>query len=98
MSSDKNYDNAYGRYLPEGWTKFDSPDDIQVRWQGPQGEVLDVLPLRALGINRWQHRWRLTVLPTHNWAIYGQINGQGHMALQAVLALRTFPTKEEDPR
>jgi hypothetical protein len=89
MTTD-NYDNAYGRYLsPLGFTKSDTPPDpLHIRWVGPTGEIVDVLPRRKYlaGNDRWRHLWHLT-LPATPERLGGYINGYGHLRLLGVLAL-----------
>ena len=85
--ADDSYDRAYGRYLdkamPDYWQLADPPDSVHVRWQGKDGEILEVLPRRKFGTGAtdWQHLWTLTVLPKRGRYMNGCIRGKGHTAL-----------------
>jgi hypothetical protein len=105
MAYSDDHSRPYGRYLadamPDYWKVIDSPDRVHVRWQGLKGETLDVLDYQSLHINKWQHRWTLTIpektIPEKTgWYISGQITGRGHTALLAILAAYNIGADDDD--
>jgi hypothetical protein len=97
-----SYKNAFGDDLePLGFSKGDAPDPLHVRWAGPNGEIVDVLPHRqlvealkllepGLKIPRrqfdWRHEWHLTLPPKGSHGSHGYVSGYGLTDLLAYLA------------